>query len=220
MTASIFEAIIMGIICGYLFFDLGNDQSGIRSRQGGLYTAAGLQGYLMLIFEVYRMTIDIPTFDRESSENCVDALPFILSRRVARILTEDIPVPFLFSAIFYFMAGFDREVSKFFVFFAISLLNHYIAVTCAMTCVAAVRHFAGASLLANMVYTLLSMTCGMFIQSETIPVYVRWLKWITYTVSIYLCLESRNHKADDSPSSSRSERMLAMNSKETSMTAP
>jgi hypothetical protein len=27
------------------------------------------------------------------------------------------------------------------------------------------------------------MACGMFIQSETIPVYVRWLKWITYTVS-------------------------------------
>lgn len=183
MSASIFEAIIMGIISGYLFYDLGHDQPGIRSRQGGLYNSAGLQGYLILIFEVYRMTIDIPTFDRESSENCVDALPFILSRRLARLPTEDVPVPFLYAAIFYFMAGFDRDASKFFTFFSITLLNQYIAVTCAMTCVAAVRHFAGASLIANLVYTLQSMACGMFIQSETIPVYVRWLKWITYTVS-------------------------------------
>lgn len=183
MTASIGEAIFMGIICGYLFYDLGSDLPGIRSRQGGLYTVAGLQGYLILIFEIYRMTIDIPVFDRESSENCVDALPFIISRRLARLPTEDLPVPFLFATIIYFMAGFDLEVSKFFIFFAITLINHYIAVTCAMTCVAAVRHFAGASLIANLVYTLQSMACGMFIQSETIPVYVRWLKWITYTVS-------------------------------------
>lgn len=184
MTASIGEAIFMGIICGYLFYDLGNDLPGIRSRQGGLYTVAGLQGYLILIFEIYRMTIDIPVYDRESSEGCADPLPFIISRRLARLPTEDFPVPLLFGTIIYFMAGFDRDVSKFFIFFAITLITHYIAVTCAMTCVVAVRHFAGASLIANLVYTLQSMACGMFIQSETIPVYVRWLKWITYTVSI------------------------------------
>lgn len=182
MTASIGEAILMGVTCGYLFYDLGNDLPGIRSRQGGLYTVAGLQGYLILIFEIYRMTIDIPLFDRESSEGCSDPLPFILSRRLARLFTEDLPVPLLFATIIYFMAGFDRDVSKFFIFFAITLINHYVAVTCAMTCVVAVRHFAGASLIANLVYTLQSMACGMFIQSETIPVYVRWLKWITYTV--------------------------------------
>ncbi|PNY25851.1 ABC transporter ATP-binding protein/permease [Tolypocladium capitatum] len=181
MAASIMEAILMGLISGYMFYDLGRDQAGIRSREGGLYTAAGLQGYLILIFEVYRMTIDIPIFDRESSENCVDALPFILSRRLARMPTEDVPVPFLFSVLFYFMAGFDRSVKKVFVFFAVSLVNQYVAVTCAMTCVVAVRHFAGASLIANLVYTLQSTACGMFIQANTLPVYVRWLKWITYT---------------------------------------
>ncbi|KAH6984570.1 P-loop containing nucleoside triphosphate hydrolase protein [Ilyonectria sp. MPI-CAGE-AT-0026] len=181
MASSIMEAILMGLVNGYLFYDLGRDQAGIRSRQGGLYTATGLQGYLILIFEVYRMTIDIQIYDRESSENCVGAIPFILSRRIARVATEDLPVPFLFSVILYFMAGFDREVEKFFIFFAISLLNHYIAVTCAMTCVAASRHFPGASLIANMVFTIQSMACGMFIQSNTLPVYVRWIKWITYS---------------------------------------
>ncbi|MBE3109125.1 MAG: ABC transporter permease, partial [Acidobacteria bacterium] len=184
MMAAILEAILMGLVTGYIFFDLARDDSGIRSRQGALYTAAGLQGYLLLVFEVYRLTIDIPTFDREHSEGCVDVLPFVLSRRFARLFSEDLPVPFLFSVIFYFMAGFDREAGKFFIFFAVTLLNHYVAMACAMTCVAAVRHFAGASLIANLVFTLQSMACGMFIQADTIPVYVRWLKWITYTVCL------------------------------------
>ncbi|KAG5940743.1 hypothetical protein E4U60_000318 [Claviceps pazoutovae] len=180
MTASILEAVIMGIVTGYIFFDLGRDQAGIRSREGGLYSVASLQGYLVLLFEIYRMTIDIPTFDRESSDNCVNPLPFVLSRRLARLPTEDLPVPFLFAVLVYFMAGFERTATKFFIFFAITLVNHYVAVTCAMTCVVAVRHFAGASLIANLAFTIQSVACGMFIQIDTIPVYVRWLRWTAY----------------------------------------
>ncbi|KAH7183145.1 P-loop containing nucleoside triphosphate hydrolase protein [Fusarium flagelliforme] len=185
MAASISEAVFMGLVTGYMFYQLGRDQAGIRSRQGGLYTAAGLQGYLILVFEVYRMTFDIPTFDRENSEGCVDALPFVLSRRIARMITEDVAAPFLFSVIFYFMAGFERDVERFFIFFAITLLNQYIAVTCAMVCVTTVRHFAGASVIANLIFTLQSMACGMFINVNSLPVYVRWLKWLTYTFYVF-----------------------------------
>ncbi|KAI0598439.1 ABC transporter [Biscogniauxia sp. FL1348] len=181
MAGSIMESILMAIITGYVFYNLPRDLSGIRSREGALYISVGLQGYLFLTFEIYRLTLDIPTFDRENSEGCVTALPFILSRRLARLFTEDIPVPFLYSVIFYFMAGFDRDATQFFIFFSIILLNHYIAITLALTSVAAVRHFPGASLIANLAYTLQSMACGYFIQSNTIPVYVRWTKYITYT---------------------------------------
>ncbi|EJP61762.1 ABC transporter [Beauveria bassiana ARSEF 2860] len=180
MTAALLEAVLLGAITGYMFWNVGRDQAGIRSRQGGLYITAGLQGYLILLFEVYRLTIDMPTFDRENSENCVDALPFILSRRLARMPTEDVPVPFIFSVLMYFMSGFDRDAGKFFTFFAITLLNQYVSVACAMTCVTAVRHFPGASLMANLIYTIQSIACGMFVQSSSIPVYVRWIKWAAY----------------------------------------
>ncbi|KAI8951285.1 P-loop containing nucleoside triphosphate hydrolase protein [Xylaria longipes] len=181
MAGSLFEAIIMSIITGYIFYNLSRDQSGIRSRQGALYISVALQGYLFLTFEIYRMSLDIPTFDREKGEGCVTALPFILSRRIARLFTEDVPIPFLYSVIFYFLAGFDLNVGKFFTFFAVLLLNHYICVTLAAACIAAVRHFPGASLIANLAYTLQSLACGYFIQSNTIPVYVRWTKYIAYS---------------------------------------
>lgn len=184
MTAAILEAVLLGAITGYMFWNVGRDQAGIRSREGGLYITSGLQGYLILLFEVYRLTIDMPTFDRENSENCVDPLPFILSRRLARIPTEDVPVPLIFATLMYFMSGFDREVEKFFTFFAITLLNQYVSVTCAMACVTAVRHFPGASLIANLAYTIQSIACGMFVQSRSIPVYVRWIKWAAYNVRL------------------------------------
>jgi len=180
MAGCILEAIIMGIITGWIFYQLGEDQAGIRSREGALYTAAGLQGYLILMYETYRLSIDIALFDRERGEGVVGVVPFLLSRRLARFLTEDLPVPFIFSAIFYWMAGFRADAGQFFTFFSIVLLCQYIAVSFAATCIAADRSFAGASVIGNLGYTVQSMACGYFIQSNTIPVYVRWLKWTAY----------------------------------------
>ncbi|KAK7415722.1 hypothetical protein QQX98_005635 [Neonectria punicea] len=181
MTASITEAIIMGLAVGYMFYDLGLDQAGTRSRQGCLYVAASLQGYLTLIFETYRMSLDMPVFDREALEHCASPAAFIFSRRLARLPTEDLPVPLIFSTLLYFMTGLDRQASKFFIFFAITMLNHYIAVLCAMACVVISRNFASASLIASLIYTLQSIASGMIVQVDTIPVYVRWTRWITYT---------------------------------------
>ncbi|KAK6592492.1 ABC transporter [Botrytis cinerea] len=113
MFGSLIEAIGMGIMSG---------------REGALYNAAALQGYLMLLFETYRLTIDIQLFDRENNENVVDVIPFCS------------------------VEGLQ----------------------------AASRNFAGASLIANMGYTVQSFACGFFVQVNTIPVYVRWLKWTAY----------------------------------------
>ena len=222
MAAALLQAILMGVICGYIFLNLPRDQTGIRSREGALYTTSALQGYLFLVLEIYRLTIDIPTFDREHSEGCSDPLPFLLSRRLARIFTEDLPVPFLFSVIFYFMAGFDRTPAKYLTYFSIVLLNHYVSVTCAMLCVTASRNFPGASLIANLNYTLQTMTCGFFIQVNTIPVYVRWLRYVAYGVS---AMSSRPFSLTDGAlinvlcSTTSWVRSLAMSSRVASTTA-
>ncbi|KAL8733181.1 MAG: hypothetical protein Q9181_003680 [Wetmoreana brouardii] len=180
MAGSIIEALSMAIITGWIFLNLDGSLAGIRSRQGALYTAAALQGYLILLFETYRLTIDIKLFDREYAERVVTVPSFLISRRLARVFVEDLPVPLIYSIIFYFMVGFDARASQFFVFFSVNLLMHYIAVTLAMLCVSVSRNFAGASLIANLAYTLQSLGCGYFVQSNQIPVWMRWLKWTAY----------------------------------------
>ncbi|KAF2272145.1 ABC transporter-like protein [Westerdykella ornata] len=180
MFGSLIEAIAMSVITGWIFLQVDGSLSGIRSRQGALYTAAALQGYLILLYETYRLTIDIQLFDEESRQGIVGVPAFLISRRLARLLIEDIPVPLIFSLIFYFMTGFRTDGNEFMTFFSVILLEHYIAVCFATTCVAISRHFAEASLVANLAYTLQSMACGYFIQANTIPIYVRWTKWIAY----------------------------------------
>lgn len=188
MFGSLLEAISMAVITGWIFLGVDGSLSGIRSRQGALYNAAALQGYLILLFETYRLTDDIQLFDEEARQGVVSIPAFLLSRRFARFFIEDLPVPLVFSVIYYFMVGFRADGGEFLTFFSVILLEHYIAVCFAMVCVAISRNFAGASLVANLAYTLQSMACGYFIQSNTIPIYVRWTKWTAYVVSMPMML--------------------------------
>jgi hypothetical protein len=101
IIGSMTEAIALGVVAGWMFYQLGYDRAGIRSRQGALYSAAALQSYLILLYETYRLTcVDIKVFDRERGEGIVGVLPFLISRRIARLFTEDVIVPFMFSVRF------------------------------------------------------------------------------------------------------------------------
>ena len=198
VAGSLLEAVGMAVINGWIFLQLSETQAGIRSRQGSLYTASSLNGYLILLYETYRLTIDIQLFDRERSEGVVSVPAFLLSRRAARLPLEDIPVPFIFAIIYYFMVGYRLSVGQFFIFLALTLLTHYIAVTFAAVAIGVARSFPGASLVANLSFTLQSFACGYFVQSKQIPVYVRWLKWVAYTFYIFGALCANEFIGPDS----------------------
>ena len=122
VAGSMLEAISMAVLTGWIFLQLAGSLSGVRSREGAVYTAASLQGYLVLLFKTYRLTIDIQLFDREYGEYVISVPSFLISRRLARIFVEDVPVPLIFSVIYYFMIGFRPLASQFLVFFGIYLL--------------------------------------------------------------------------------------------------
>lgn len=185
VAGSLLEAVGMGVVNGWIFLHLDESLAGIRSREGSLYTASSLNGYLILLYETFRLTVDIQLFDRERNEGVVGVPAFLLSRRAARLPLEDLPVPLLFSVIFYFMVGYRLDAGQFFIFFCLTLLTHYLAVTFAAVGIGIARSFPGASLVANLSYTLQSFACGYFVQTQQIPVYVRWLKWTAYTYYIF-----------------------------------
>src|SRR5579859_299207 len=78
------------------------------------------------------------------------------------------------------MAGYRSGFNRFMIYFAINLLNHFCNVCFAFWCVSIRRNFAEASLIANASTTFITLACGFFVQANTLPVYVRWIKWISF----------------------------------------
>ncbi|KAK0440522.1 P-loop containing nucleoside triphosphate hydrolase protein [Armillaria borealis] len=180
LGSTLLEAVIMGLFVGVVFYHIPDSLSGIKTRQGLLYTSVGLQGDLIMMYEVYRLTmIDLPVFDREHSDGIVGVIPWIISHRSAHAILEDILVPFVFSAITYYMVGLSSSETQFFYYFAIGLLTHYISVTFAGFATAMTRDFSKATIIANIAFIIHTFPCGFFIQADTIPIYIRWTKWIS-----------------------------------------
>jgi hypothetical protein len=189
MAGCIMQSIIMALVYGWIFFKLGTDEAGIRSREGAIYIAL-YQSYLMLMLDVYRLTVDIRLFDMERSDGVVGVPAFLLGRRLAKVL-EDLPIPIIFSSIFYFMVGLRSDPASFGIFLAISVASHYTAVTLACLCVAISRDFAVSSLIANLIFTIQFLSCGWVVQAEQLPVYLKWLRWIVSS-PIYCCRTRAN----------------------------
>ena len=175
------EAVLMGLVCGLIFYQIPHDLAGIRSRQAAFYLLGTGHSYLFILFEVYRLTrADIQLFDRERGENLVTGVAWVVSRRIAHGILEDFIVPSLFCFIFYFFAGFQGNIG---ITLAVVVLIHYTVVSFALFCVAFLRDFAWAALMANLFATVQAYGSGFFVQASTIPVYVRWTKYISYSVS-------------------------------------
>ena len=153
IAGSLVIATGMGIIAGWIFYNVDESLAGIRSREGALYITAAFQSYQILLFEIYRLTSEIQLFDRENTEGIVGVFSFLISRRLAKLFLEDIPVPLIFSVIYYFFIGFRPLASQFFTFYAAALLGHFISVTFAMLSISVSRNFAKANFIANMSFT-------------------------------------------------------------------
>jgi hypothetical protein len=94
--------------------------------------------------------VSIAVFDRERDEGVVNAVSWLISRRIAHGVLEDFVAPFLFSVVFYFMCGFDTDASMFFRFYAVVLINQFIAVSLAAFSVSLSRDFPISSMIGNL----------------------------------------------------------------------
>ncbi|KAH3671245.1 hypothetical protein OGAPHI_000468 [Ogataea philodendri] len=181
-AALLLEAVVLGLMTGWLYFKPGSTIVGIRSIEASLYTVSSLQAYLFLLYESYRLcSLDLRIYDREHSENCVSVAGFVLSRRIAKLFTEDLIIPLVYSLCTYFMLGLRTDSAiYFFRYFAASIMFHLNSMAFAMVASALSRDVAIATLICNLNFTFQTMTNGMYVNAKQMPVYVRWCKYIAY----------------------------------------
>ncbi|KAL3229770.1 putative ABC transporter ATP-binding protein/permease [Nakaseomyces bracarensis] len=183
LIATFAEPVIMGAIVGWIYYKPDTtDIGGLRTLLSCLYASVILQSYLYLLFDTYRLCEqDIALYDRECAEGSVSAISFIVARKLSLFITDDVMMTLLYTSITYFMFGLDKDGGKFFFQYAVNLLSQLICSALAMVSVAVSRDFSKASLVGNLSFTFFSMSCGFFVNSKHMPVYVRWTKYVAFT---------------------------------------
>ncbi|KAE8370854.1 hypothetical protein BDV27DRAFT_151708 [Aspergillus caelatus] len=185
LFGSLSITIVLGIVTGAAFYQVDSSAQGIWSRQGALFAVLNIYGYPLLIYEIFRLSYEIQTFDREQEEGVVSVAAFLISRRLARLVLEDIPGPAVSSIVFYFLVGLWRSVAEPFLFLLIMILATYVSLAVAVLAIAMSRDFAIAGLIGNLLYTLQSLSGGYLVQVNQISIWLRWSKWIAHNFYLY-----------------------------------
>lgn len=179
----------VAVIVGWLFYKPVPDLSGIRSITSCLYTMTEVVGFFPLTMEISRLwESDGAVFFREYKEGCTSIPGFILSRRLAKFVTEDVPMVFLFSVITYFMWGLrlgdtysdNGSAGYWAIYFLICLLVELCSMSLAMLSFALGSSFSTSLIYVNLIYQVQNCGCGYFVNAATMPVYVRWVKYTAF----------------------------------------
>lgn len=182
-------SILLGIFSGWLFFKPTPDLAGIRTITSTLYAALETIGFAPLAMELERLwQHEGVFFFKEYREKCVSVPGFVSARRVAKLVVEDVPICLFYAVTAYFMAGLRRgpdytstgDGSYFGIFFAIVLLVETTSMSLATLCFSLGLDFAISAVFINILYQLQNSGCGYFVNAKSMPVYVRWVKYIAF----------------------------------------
>lgn len=172
---------LLAVTCGWMFFKPYPDLAGIRSITSALYVMLEVLGFCPAFYELERLWYtDGKFFLREYSEGYASAPGFIISRRLAKILLEDGPMAVIFCIITYFMWGLRSGGMYLGVYVAVGLLIQLLGMVSSLLIFTSVKEFGIAALIYSALYQLQNSACGYFVNARTMPVYVRWTKYLAY----------------------------------------
>lgn len=182
-------AALIGVTVGWMFLKPIPNESGIRSITSSLYAILEIVGFAPLTMEISRLwSNDGKFYFKEYKEKCVSPAGFVVSRRIAKFIVEDLPMVLIFSLVTYFMWGLrlglnytdTGDAVYFFRYYAIILLVGLVSMSTATLAFALANEFSTSLLLTNIFYQIQNCGCGFFVNSKNMPVYVRWVKYISY----------------------------------------
>lgn len=172
------QTIFLSLVVGLIYLNIGNDFASVQDRLGSLFflVVQGFFGALMGVLTVFGT--EVPVFQREYTSNMYSLPAYFFSRWFVD-LPSHVLMPMLFSAICYFMIGYQETVDKFFWFSLIMVLMDNCGASIGMFVSCLFSDIATALAVMPMILMPLMVFSGFFVNSSTIPPYFIWISYIS-----------------------------------------
>lgn len=202
------QCVVMALVAVGLFYRLAdNDIAAIRSRPGMIYMVLASEPYILTIILVDRYTTELTIFDRELQDKMYSStaylLAYIASSYPFLVIQSIIAATIMFfgcnmrgasnghssiisddDVISLYMYGTtDSATERFYSYLTMVLVICATAIYIsglALLGASLFRAFSIASLFCNTAFTFICLTSGFLINTSSLPVYVSWIKNISF----------------------------------------
>ncbi|XP_076227051.1 ATP-binding cassette subfamily G member 4 isoform X1 [Nomia melanderi] len=178
MYLRLFAHILVGLLIGALYYDIGNDGAKVLSNLGFLFFNMLFLMYTSMTITILSFPLELPVLLKENFNRWYSLKSYYLA-----ITVSDIPFQAIFCIMYvtivYFMTSQPSDMMRFSMFLGACLLISFVAQSVGLV-VGAAMNVQNGVFLAPVMSVPFLLFSGFFVSFDAIPVYLRWITYLSY----------------------------------------
>ncbi|KRT85079.1 ABC transporter ATP-binding protein, partial [Oryctes borbonicus] len=178
MYLRLFAHILVGLLIGALYYDIGNDGNKVLSNLGFLFFNMLFLMYTSMTITILSFPLEMPVLLKENFNRWYSLKSYYLA-----ITLSDLPFQTIFCVVYvtivYFMTSQPPETPRFGMFLAACLLVSFVAQSVGLV-VGAAMNVQNGVFLAPVMSVPFLLFSGFFVSFDAIPIYLRWITYLSY----------------------------------------
>ncbi|XP_034187732.1 ATP-binding cassette subfamily G member 4 isoform X1 [Osmia lignaria lignaria] len=178
MYLRLFAHVLVGLLIGALYYDIGNDGAKVLSNLGFLFFNMLFLMYTSMTITILSFPLELPVLLKENFNRWYSLKAYYLA-----ITVSDIPFQAIFCIIYvtlvYFMTSQPTDGTRFSMFLGTCLLISFVAQSVGLV-VGAAMNVQNGVFLAPVMSVPFLLFSGFFVSFDAIPVYLRWITYLSY----------------------------------------
>mmetsp|Transcript_46744 Transcript_46744/g.111291 ORF Transcript_46744/g.111291 Transcript_46744/m.111291 type:complete len:660 (+) Transcript_46744:45-2024(+) len=186
----------IGLIIALIYLNTPDSQAGVQSRTGALFfLAMNMMNAAFGVLPVFGL--EMVVFKREQALGMYNTPAFFITKVLTELPMSGIILPIIQICILYWAVGFQNSSDNFILFCAINICNTNAGIGIGMFIASLFSDLRVVLVVAPPLILPLMIFSGMFINTESIPVYFDWIKYISpikWAFELYAVTEYRGLK--------------------------
>uniref|UniRef100_A0A1B6BZG2 ABC transporter domain-containing protein n=1 Tax=Clastoptera arizonana TaxID=38151 RepID=A0A1B6BZG2_9HEMI len=178
MYLRLFAHILVGILIGALYYDIGNDGAKVLSNLGFLFFNMLFLMYTSMTITILSFPLEMPVLIKENFNRWYSLRSYYLA-----ITVSDLPFQAIFCIIYvtivYIMTSQPPEYARYFMFLSACLLISFVAQSVGLV-VGAAMNVQNGVFLAPVMSVPFLLFSGFFVSFDAIPGCLRWITYLSY----------------------------------------
>lgn len=185
VLAQVLQNIIVAVLIGTVFYNIGADQKSMTKRMPVMFFCAINQGVFGALIVINSFPSERKIVLRERAAGSYYVSAYYMAKIVAETLLQ-LTSPVIFSAIVYWLVGFQYSAAKFFIFTAFMVLCSLTATSIALFISAVCRTTTLAVSVLPLALEISRLFGGYFLSPANLPNYFSWLDALSYAKYTYI----------------------------------